>query len=151
MRLAVSCRALQDTSQVCGRDPVLAFVRQQMIGDAQQSVDGDLQADLLERFTDRATLDRFEEIHLAPDDAPALRFRWEFSQRQQYAASIVNEQHTGSHSWLGISVYGNGRSAHRVRFDTYPGVSPRVARHAANVEAAHSVRNMQHPQLCSRV
>jgi hypothetical protein len=90
-----------------------------MIGDAKQSVDGDLQAGLFERFTDRATLDRLEEIHLAPDDAPALCFRWEFSQRQQYAASIVNEQHTGPHFWLGISVYGNGRSAHRDRLDTH--------------------------------
>jgi len=97
---------------------MLPLVREQMIGDAKQTVDGDPQADLFECFTDRATLDGFEEIHLAPDDAPALRFRREFSQCQQYAASIVNEQHTGSHSWLGISVYGNGRSAHRVRFDT---------------------------------
>jgi hypothetical protein len=39
----------------------MPLVREQMIGDAQQAVDGDLQPDLLERLAGRATLNRFEE------------------------------------------------------------------------------------------
>ena len=92
---------------------MLPLVREQMIGDAKQTVDGDPQADLFECFTDRATLHSFEKIHLAADDAPTFCFWRKFSQRKQYAPTVVNEQHTGSHSRLRISVYGNGRSAHR--------------------------------------
>ncbi len=56
---------------------MLAFPRQQMIGDAKQAIDGNLQTDLFQRLADRASLDGFQKINLAADDAPAFRFREE--------------------------------------------------------------------------
>jgi hypothetical protein len=101
VRLAVSRRALQDASQVRRGDPVLAFVREQVIGDAQQAVDGNFQAHLFEGLANCAGLEGFEELYLAADDAPTPRFRGKFSQRQQNPAAFVNEQDTGPYSWGG--------------------------------------------------
>ena len=83
---------------------MLPLVREQMIGDAKQTLDGDLQTDFLESLADRTALNSFEKIHLAANDAPTFRFWREFSQRKEYAATFVNEQDTGSHSGLGISL-----------------------------------------------
>lgn len=80
---------------------MLAFVREQVIGDAQQAVDGNFQAHLFEGLANCAGLEGFEELYLAADDAPTPRFRGKFSQRQQNPAAFVNEQDTGPYSWGG--------------------------------------------------
>jgi hypothetical protein len=53
---------------------VLAFLGQEVVGDAEKSFDGDGEADFLESFADCAVVKSFEEFELASDDAPATRF-----------------------------------------------------------------------------
>src|SRR5271167_4647889 len=90
-----------------------------MIGDTQQRLDGDFQADLFEGFADGARLKRFEEIDLTPNDAPASGFRRRFSQRQENAARFVDEKDACSHSGMGVGIYRCGCGAHRSRLDTH--------------------------------
>jgi hypothetical protein len=73
-RLTIFGAAAGYAAQISRRDPVLAFLGQEVVGDAEKSLDGDSEADFLESFADCAVVKSFEVFELAADDAPAARF-----------------------------------------------------------------------------
>ncbi|MGA8231142.1 MAG: hypothetical protein WB795_06650 [Candidatus Acidiferrales bacterium] len=79
---------------------MLTLVRQQMVGNAKQVADRDVDADLFERLADRAVLDSFQKIHLPADNAPTFRFWRVFSQRQQHSATFINQENADIHPGL---------------------------------------------------
>ena len=62
--LAVPCFAAQNAAEECGRHPVLAFIGQAVIGDAEEAVDDNFDAGFFTRFADRALSQRLQEIQL---------------------------------------------------------------------------------------
>lgn len=71
---AVFCIADRDARQESGRDSVLAFGGDEMVGDAEERVDGDGGTDLFQGFADGALFEGFEIVEFAADDAPAAGF-----------------------------------------------------------------------------
>lgn len=67
--LAVGGFAAEDSAQVRRRDPVLAFRGEAMIGDAEEALDGNLDANLFKRLANRALLEGLGEVQLTPDNA----------------------------------------------------------------------------------
>ena len=65
---------------------MLAFLRQAVVGDAEKSLDGDLDADFFEGFADRAGFEGLKVVEFAADDAPVIGFGRAFSERQEDAA-----------------------------------------------------------------
>jgi hypothetical protein len=53
---------------------MLAFLGQEMVGDAKKRFQRNFQADLFASFADRAILERLQIIELASYDAPAACF-----------------------------------------------------------------------------
>jgi hypothetical protein len=53
---------------------VLAFLGQEVVGDAEKCFDGDGEADFFESFAESAVVKSFEVFKLAADDAPAASF-----------------------------------------------------------------------------
>ena len=74
IRLTIFGRASDDSGQVGRSDPVLAFVRQAVVGDTEKSFDGDLDADFFEGFAYGAGFERLEVVEFAADDAPVIGF-----------------------------------------------------------------------------
>src|ERR1700733_12642046 len=98
---------------------MLAFLRQQMIGDAQQTVDRNRQTHFFERFANRASLDGFQKIHFATDDAPTRSFWWKSSQGEQHSAALIDQENTRSHARLRAGVFECFRGLHRSCFETH--------------------------------
>lgn len=120
VRFAIPRFAFQDSPQIRGRNPMLAFFRQQVIGDAEQAIDGNLQTDFFQRLANRAAFNGFQKIDFPSDDAPALRFGREFAQGQQHPAAGIDEQNSCSHARLRIGdSFRCGCGFHRSRFDTH--------------------------------
>jgi hypothetical protein len=51
-----------------------------------------LHANFFEGFAKRTFLERFEEVYLAADDAPATRLGRANAERQEHAAMVVYQQ-----------------------------------------------------------
>jgi len=65
-RLAVRGFARENLAEVGGRNPVLVFAREAVVGDAKQRAKRDFDADFFAGFMDGALLERLEKIHFAP-------------------------------------------------------------------------------------
>ena len=76
-------------AQVSGRNPMLVFAGQAVIGDAEQRTERNLEADFFAGFADGALLEGFEKIDFTADDAPAASFGRPLAQREQHAAQVV--------------------------------------------------------------
>jgi hypothetical protein len=81
---------------------VLAFLGQEVVGDAKKAFDGDSDADFFESFTERTVVESFEVFELAADDAPAACFGCTLAEREERAATVVEDEHTYADSWKEI-------------------------------------------------
>ena len=117
--LAVGGFAAEDSAQVRRRDPVLAFRGEAMIGDAEQALDSDLDANLFERLANRALLEGLGEVQLTPDNARTTGFRRALAKRQQNTAALVDQQDANADLGTAISIDGSptGVSLTVVRLD----------------------------------
>jgi hypothetical protein len=93
-RLAIFGAAAGYAAQIGGRDPVLAFLGQEVVGDAKKAFDGDSDADFFESFTERTVVKGFEVFELAADDAPAACFGCTLAEREERAAAVVEDEDT---------------------------------------------------------
>lgn len=84
--------AREDLSEICGRNPMLSFLRQVMVGDAQEADETDLNADFLARLADGALLQRLEIVDFSADNAPATGFRRPISEREQDAVEFIHQE-----------------------------------------------------------
>jgi hypothetical protein len=73
-RFAVFGATAGHAAQISGGDPMLVFLRQDMVGDAKETFDGDGDADFFESFADGTLVKSFEVFEFAADDAPAAGF-----------------------------------------------------------------------------
>jgi len=94
--LAVAGFSSEHAGEIGGGDPVLGFVGKKVVGDAEEAVDGDFDADLLEGLADGAMLEGFEEVELAADDAPAPGFGRAFAEGEEDATVGVDEENANA-------------------------------------------------------
>ena len=99
-RLAVGGFTGKDLAEVRGRDPVLVFAGETVVGNAKQRVKRDFDADLFAGFADGALLESLEKVHFAADNAPAPGFGRPLTERQEHAAAIVGQQNANADSGL---------------------------------------------------
>jgi len=71
LRLTIPGVAARHARQISGRNPVLAFAGQEMIGDAQERINRDGGADFFQRLADGTVFEGFKKVEFAADDAPA--------------------------------------------------------------------------------
>jgi hypothetical protein len=69
--LAVAGVATRNAPQIGRRDPVLAFGGDEVVGEAEEGVDGDGGTDFFQGFADGALFEGFQIVEFAADDAPA--------------------------------------------------------------------------------
>jgi hypothetical protein len=95
-RFAILGAATGYAAQVGGGDPVLAFEREEMIGDAKKTFDGDFDTDFFGGFAEGAVVKSFEVFELAPYDAPAAGFRRKLAKGEERAAAMVEDEDTNA-------------------------------------------------------
>jgi hypothetical protein len=78
---------------------VLAFLGQEVVGDAKKCFDGDGEADFFESFAESAVVKSFEVFELAADDAPAASFGSKLAQGEQNATVFIDQEHADTDSW----------------------------------------------------
>ena len=104
--LTVCGFAGKDFAQVSGRNPVLVFAGETVIGDTKQGAKRDFDADFFARFADGALLEGFEKIYFAADDAPAARFGRPLAEGEEHAAVVVGQEDADANS--GLRRFGHG-------------------------------------------
>ena len=87
---AIVGSARQNTSQISRGDPVLSFIGEKMIGDAQESLNGDFQADFLASLAYRARFKRLPIIQFAADDAPIPDLGRPRAEREQHIPAPID-------------------------------------------------------------
>jgi hypothetical protein len=97
-RFAILGAAAGDTAEIGGRNPVLVFQRQDVVGDTEETLDGDFDADFLAGFAECACCESFQVLQLATDDAPATRFGRQIAKREEYAAALIEDEDTNANS-----------------------------------------------------
>jgi hypothetical protein len=70
---------------------VLAFLGQEVVGDAEKGFDGDGEADFFEGFAEGAVVESFKVFELAADDAPATGFGGKLAEGEERAAAVVED------------------------------------------------------------
>jgi hypothetical protein len=70
----------------------LAFVREAVVGDAEEALDGDLDTDFFESLANGALFERLEEVEFAADDAPPTGFGRALAEGEKDAATVVGEE-----------------------------------------------------------
>jgi hypothetical protein len=98
-RFAVLGEAAGYAAQIGGRYPVLAFFRQEVVGNTKKGFDGDSDADFFESFADGAVVKGFEVLELAADNAPGAGFGREFAEGEECAAVVVEDEDTYANPW----------------------------------------------------
>jgi len=78
---------------------VVAFLGQEVVGDAEKTFDGDRDADFFEGFAEGAVVKSFEVLELAADDAPAACFRSQLAKSEERAVAVVEDEDTNADSW----------------------------------------------------
>jgi hypothetical protein len=102
--LTVASFAGQDFAEVGGRNPVLTFLREMMVGYAEEADEADFQADFLAGFADGALLERFEIVDFAADDAPTTGFGRAISESEKDAAEFIHEEDTNADAGIRLGV-----------------------------------------------
>ncbi len=98
-RFAIFGAAAGYAAQIGGRDPVLAFLRQEVVGDAKKTFDRDFDTDFFESFTEGTVVKSFEVFQFAADDAPAPCFRRKLAKGEKGAVAKVEDEDTNANSW----------------------------------------------------
>jgi hypothetical protein len=98
-RFTIFGAAVGYAAQVGRGDPVLAFLGQEVVGDAQKGFDGDGEADFFESFAESAVVKSFEVFEFAADDAPGAGFGRELAKGEERAAAVVQDEDTYADSW----------------------------------------------------
>jgi hypothetical protein len=91
-RFAILGAAVGYAAQIGRGNPVLAFLGQEVVGDAEKGFDEDGEADFFERFTEGAAVKGLEVFELAADDAPGAGFRGKLTKGEERAAAVVEER-----------------------------------------------------------
>jgi hypothetical protein len=78
---------------------MLAFLGQEMIGDAEKTFDRDGDADFFESFAENAVVKSLEVFELPADDAPAACFGGKLAKGEESAAAVVKDEDTCANSW----------------------------------------------------
>jgi hypothetical protein len=73
---------------------VLAFLGQEVVGDAKKTFDGNSHAHFFESFAEGTVVKSFEVFQLAADDAPAACFGCTLAEREERAAAVVEDEDT---------------------------------------------------------
>ena len=104
-RFAILGAAAGDAAQIGGRNPVLIFERQEVVGNTEETFDGDFDADFLAGFPEGAGCESFQVFQLATDDAPATHFGRQIAKREEYATALVENEDTDANlrKWNGCS------------------------------------------------
>jgi hypothetical protein len=93
-RFAVLGAATRYAAPVRWGNPMLAFLRQEMIGYAKKAFDRDSYTYFFESFADGAVLKSFEVFELAANDTPATCFRRQIAEREKHPTVVVYDEHT---------------------------------------------------------
>jgi hypothetical protein len=79
---------------------MVALGRHDVIGDAEQPLDGDVDRGFFARFAHCARLERLERLDTSTEDAPRTRFGRSAPQRQEDAlAVLVNDHDPDTNAW----------------------------------------------------
>jgi hypothetical protein len=100
--LAVAGLAGCGAAKVGGRDPVLVFVRDQMVGNAEEALDGDGEADFFEGFAESALGERLEVFEFSAADAPAAGFGRILAKGEENAILVVENENADADAGSGF-------------------------------------------------
>jgi hypothetical protein len=95
-RFTVFGAAFCDAGEIGGGNPVLALLREKMVGDAKKTFDGDRDSNLFEGFTDGTIVKSFKVFELAADNAPEAGFGRPFAESEERPAAVVEDEHTNA-------------------------------------------------------
>jgi len=87
---AIVRSARQNTSQISRGNPVLFFLGEKMIGDAQQSLNDDFQAGFLASLAHGACFKRLQVIQFATHDTPTPGLGRPRAEREQYIPAPID-------------------------------------------------------------
>ena len=93
-RFTIFGAAVGYAAQVGRGDPVLAFLGQEVVGDAEKAFDADREADFFESFAEGAVVKSFEVFELATEDAPGACFGGKLAKGEERAAAVVEDEDT---------------------------------------------------------
>ncbi len=73
---------------------MLAFLRQEMVGNAKKTFDGDFDTYFFASFAAHAFCESLQIFQLAANDAPAACFRRQVAEREKHARVLIDKEHT---------------------------------------------------------
>jgi hypothetical protein len=92
LRFAIFGLAARDPPQIGGRNPLLAFLGQEMVAHTEKRIDADIHAHFLASFADGALFQSLKIVQFAADDAPAACFGRRIAERKKDAACVVENE-----------------------------------------------------------
>jgi len=92
-RFAVLGAASSYAAPIRWGNPMLAFLRQEMVGNAKKTLDGDIDTHFLTSFAKCAFCKGLQVFQLAANDTPATCFGRQIAEREKHPTVLVYDEH----------------------------------------------------------